>query len=232
MSNVPAGYKFNEFSDVKSHSSVLFNNRLAILFYLLDIESVTMNTTRSPDSIIKVQALIKQIYKNVRSLIRLNPSMRAYMNLVTADPGIYVTDVAEHQIDQMIDWCRYNRDGLGWTEKRVAIIIDNLNSLEMMIKDCLQYFSYFIRADFKQKPDLDVATERFKSMIGERTADELRSLLGKRHKIDLDEIGLVNIASPTRVLNDDEEDTDEEYDDEESTEEAGPLNLDGTQAKS
>lgn len=186
------GYKFNEFSDIKSHSSILYNNRLAYLFFLLDIDCLTMHATRSPQSIKKVQSLLTQIYKNVRSLLRMNPAMRHYMNLNTKVRGVYITDVAKKTIDNMIRFCETNSDGLGWTERRVYIIIDHMEEFEEMIKDCLQYFSYFIRAEFKLKPDFDIATERFKEFIKPQSIEQIKSLVGKNNKIDWTSLGLVN----------------------------------------
>ena len=39
-----AGYKFNTFQEIKSHSSILYNERMAILFYMLDLQGIEMNT--------------------------------------------------------------------------------------------------------------------------------------------------------------------------------------------
>jgi hypothetical protein len=39
-----AGFKFNSFEEIKSHSSILYNERMAILFYMLDMKSISMNT--------------------------------------------------------------------------------------------------------------------------------------------------------------------------------------------
>ena len=39
-----ASFNFNTFQEIKSHSSILYNERMAILFYLLDMKGITMNT--------------------------------------------------------------------------------------------------------------------------------------------------------------------------------------------
>ena len=59
----------------------------------------------------------------------------------------------------------------------------------MILKDILQYFHYFIRPDFKQKPDIEIATEKYKEIADIRTVEELRDIVGKRHKIDFDMLG-------------------------------------------
>ena len=180
-----AGYKFNSFQEIKSHSSILYNERVAILFYLLDMKSISMNTHYKVDELLEVRAIIKQIYKNVRMLIRNNPTVRATLNLETKDLGIYTTDIALAMVDKMIDYCESNQ----YTTKRIYIIVQELNNIEMLIKDVLQYFHYFIRPDFRQKPDIDIATEKYKEVADMRTIEELREIVGKRNKIDFDGLG-------------------------------------------
>ncbi|MFW6243327.1 MAG: hypothetical protein ACOC2W_04140, partial [bacterium] len=107
------------------------------------------------------------------------------MNLETKDRGIYTIDVAMSVVDKMIKYCEIN----GFTEKRLYIIIQELDNAEMVIKDILQYFHYFIRPDFKQKPDVEMATERYKEIADKRTIEELRELVGKKHKIDFESLG-------------------------------------------
>ncbi len=69
-----------------------------------------------------------------------------------------------------------------------------------MIKDILQYFSYFIRPDFSQKPDVDMATERYKYMIDKRTVNELREMVGKTSKINFEELGLEKVEPETNEI--------------------------------
>jgi len=180
-----ASFKFNTFQEIKSHSSILFNERLAILFYLLDCRSIEMNTSYSVSKILEVRAIIKQIYNNIRTLIRNNPTVRATLNLETKDEGTYITDVAMGSVDRMIEYC----DIYGFTTKRVYIIIQELNNIEMIIKDILQYFHYFIRPDFRQKPDIEIATQKYKEIADQRTVDELREIVGSKNKIDFEGLG-------------------------------------------
>jgi hypothetical protein len=180
-----AGYKVNSFEEIRSHSSVLYNERMAILFYLLDMNSIEMNTSYDIAMMQKVRAILKQIYKNIRMLIRYNPTCRATLNLETKDNGIYVPDVALSTIDRMIEHCEVN----GYTIKKLYIIVQEINRVETIIKDILQYFSYFIRPDFRQKPDLDVATENYKQLADKRTVEELRALVGRSAKVDFEGLG-------------------------------------------
>ena len=180
-----AGFKFNNIQEIKSHSSVLFNERLAILFYLLDMKSIELNTSHNLNMMLEVRALIKQIYKNIRMLILYNPICRMTLNLETKDTGVFVPDVALGIIDKMIEYCETN----GYTQKKIFIITGELNNVEMMIKNVLQYFHYFIRPDFSQKPEIDLATEKYKEIADQRTIDELRELAGKKHRIDFEGLG-------------------------------------------
>jgi len=180
-----ASYKFNTFQEIKSHSSILYNERMAILFYLLDMKSITLNTNPDVDIMLEVRSTIKQIYKNIRMLIRNNPTVRATLNLDTKDDGIYVTDVMMGMIDRMIEHC----ESSDYTPRKVYIIVQELNRLEMLLKDTLQYFHYFIRPDFRQKPDIDMATETYKEIADRNTIEELRQITGKNHHIDFDNLG-------------------------------------------
>lgn len=198
-----AGFSFNSFAEIKSHSSILFNERMAILFYLLDIRSISMNSGQSLNDMLECRAIIKQIYKNMRMLIRYNPTCRATLNLDTKDDGIYVPDVAFSVIDRMIEHCEVE----GYTMRKLYIIIQEINRIEMIIKDILQYFSYFIRPDFRQKPDLDIATAQYKEIADKRTVEELRALVGRNAKIDFESLGSTRVEL-NQIDEDDEQSPD------------------------
>lgn len=198
--NGAASYKFNSFQEIKSHSSILYNERMAILFYLLDMRNLNMHRSRSLDSIYEVHAILRQIYKNVRMLLRFNDVARISLNLETKDRGIYTTDIAMAMIDNMLKWC----ESEGFTEKRIHIIMQEIDSTEMMIKDVLQYFQYFIRPDFSQKPDVVIATEKYKEIADKKTVEQLRDLVGKSHMVDFDSLGNDRIELQSRKTTFDE----------------------------
>lgn len=185
-----ASYKFNSFQEIRSHSSILFNERMAILFYLLDMKNLLLYKSKSVPAIYEVYSIIKQLYKNIRTLIRFNDTMRISMNLETKDQGIYTTDVAMSLIDNMLLYSEQN----GYTEKRIYIIMRELENIEVLLKDVLQYFQYFIRADFRQKPDVEIATEKYKEVADGRTVEQLRELVGKNHKVDFESLGSARIS--------------------------------------
>jgi len=180
-----AGFRFNSFEEIKSHSSILYNERMAILFYILDMKSISMNTNYNVNDILEVRAVLKQIYNNVRMLIRFNPTCRATLNLDTKDDGIYITDVALSTIDRMIEYCETG----GYTIRKVYIIVQEINRVQTLLRDILQYFHYFIRPDFRQKPDIDVATSQYQQIADLTTVEELRALVGRNNLIDFESLG-------------------------------------------
>jgi len=149
------------------------------------MKSIGLNTDYDLQQMLEVRAILKQIYKNMRTLIRNNPTMRATLNLETKDNGIYVTDVAIGVIDRMVEYSQAN----GFTERNLFIIVGELNNFEVMIKDVLQYYNYFIRPDFKQKPDIEIATEGYKELSDKSTIEQLKGIVGKKHRIDFDNLG-------------------------------------------
>jgi len=180
-----AGYKFNSFKEIKSHSSVLFNERMAIYFYLLDNKYFQLYKTKSIESLYEVRAILKQLYKNIRSLIRFNDTVRVSMNLETRHQGIYTSDLAKAVIDRLFAYCERTM----FTEKRIDILIYEMDNFEMLLKDVLQYFQYFIRADFSQKPDISSATNRYKDMADGKTIEQLKEIVGKNHEINFESLG-------------------------------------------
>jgi len=174
---------------------------MAIIFYWLDIKSVNMNTYYNTQSILEVRALLKQIYKNTRYLVSNNPTIRATLNLETKEDGIYITDIAFGTIDSMIEYCIRN----GYTAKRMQILVYELNNLEVMIKNILQYYHYFLRPNFAQKPDVDIAVEKYKLFADQRTIEELKEIVGKKNRIDFESLG----SDKLELNMDKEEDPDE-----------------------
>jgi len=191
-----AKFKFNNFQEIKSHSSVLYNERMAILFYLLDMKNLVMHKTKTIEAIYDVHSVIRQIYKNVRMLLRFNDTVRITMNLETKDPGIYTIDVAMGTIDKLIKYCEMN----DFTLKRMDIIMQELDNAELLLKDIMQYFHYFIRPDFKQKPDVDAATEKYKEMADTQTIEQLRGIAGMSNMVDFESLGSERVEPETESI--------------------------------
>ena len=178
-------YKFNSMQEIKSHSSVLYNERMAILFYLLDMKSIELNNDmENVDMIRQVRSINKQIYKDMRMLLSYNPVVRNSLNLNTKEKGIYVTDVVLGTIDMMYLYCQTH----GYTSKKCYIIVSELDNFEVLIKKIFQYYHYFVRPEFRQKPDILLATEKYKTMADQMTLDQLRGVVGKNNKSDFDSL--------------------------------------------
>jgi hypothetical protein len=128
---------------------------------------------------------VPQIYINIRTLMRNNPTMRCTLGLDTKTDGVFITDVMIDWIDKMILYC----DNTYYSRMRVHKIVEEMNKFELTLKDVLQYYQYFIRANFLQKPAIDIATDRYKEIADKRTVEELKQLVGLKHKIDFESLG-------------------------------------------
>lgn len=190
----------SNFSELKLHSASLTNQRLAWWFFILDEKSIQLNCSYDVFKMMEVKAVLHQIYKNVRTLIRNNPTMRATLNLETKQEGIYTTDVMFDQVEKMVQYC----EQFGYSTKRIYIMIGELNSIELILKDILQYYHYFFRPEFRQKPDIEVATEKYKAIADKRTVEELKKLIGRGHMIDFDTLGAGKIDLKDKDIDYDE----------------------------
>jgi len=213
VSKASAGLDYRE---IKSHSSLLTNERVAILFYMLDLNSMNLNTYYKEDNLLKTKANLYQIYKNIRPIIRSHAHVRIALDLETKVPGAYTIDVAFDIIDQMVQYCQFN----GFTYKRCYAIAQQLNSVEISLRDVLQHFNYFFRTDLKQKPDVFLATDKYKQMADKLTVEKLREVIGKNNKIDFDRIALSEMSNQKMLENmpDEEEDKDEPEEEEDAEE--------------
>ena len=218
MAEGAAQFKFNNFQEIRSHSSHLYNERLAILFYMLDQDQIELYRHKSVTAVYKVYSDAKTVYNNTRMLLRFNGVARAQLNLETSVEGIYVTDVALGLINKMLVWCEANQ----FTELKINILITHLDKLAFIMKDILQYFMYFIRPDFRQKPDIDQATDKYKEIADDKTIAELHELVGKNHQVDFPALGSDRIDFKDEIPYDPDVDGPlEEYSQKESTKAPG-----------
>ena len=202
----PGGGVF--FDKVNSHAADLYNERLAILFYMYDMDSVLLNQTYSKEQFSKTKAILYQIWKNIRTLVRNNMHCRRTLNLNTKEPGVYTVDVAFSVLNNMYLWCEGDKKE-GFTYQKLYIMSDHLNRTELMVRDILQYFQYFMRTEYKQMPDILQAAETYKQYADKLTVDQLREVIGKKNKIDFEGLGLV-FEEDESSLDDDERTQDDE----------------------
>jgi len=188
------------FDKVNSHAADLYNERLAILWYMLDMDSILLNQTKSKEQFTKTKSIIYQIWKNIRTLVRNNIHIRRTLNLNTKEPGVYTVDVAFDILEKMYIWCE--NDKVGFTYQKLYIMTEHLNKIEMMLRDILQYFQYFMRTEYKQMPDILQAAEVYKQYADKLTVEQLKEVIGKRNKIDFEGLGLV-FEEEEAILDDD-----------------------------
>lgn len=184
QSNNPNWKKFssshsNVGAEIKSHSSVLFNERLNALFAMYDMEAMDLEIKPSINKILKTKALLSSIWRNIRPIVANNPAVRSMLNLNTGHTGIYTADVGFAHIQECVNYMvkneQYSMDNLLYT-------VQQLQATEGIIRETLQYFSYFIRSDTKSKPDINQASKKYEAMADQRTVEEFHELLGdKKH---------------------------------------------------
>lgn len=171
-------------NEIKSHSSVLFNERVHMLFAMLDMNDIDLRTKPSIKDLQETAGILKQIWKNVRSLIYNNPYCRQTLGLETNVKGVYTPDLGfksiQNKINNMVD-----RGGFTYTE--IQDCIDELDYTETIIRDILQYYKYFIRPEYKQKPDINAASERFRNMYDDITVNKFLNTAGASRKFNLED---------------------------------------------
>lgn len=178
------------FDKVNSHAADLYNERLAILWYMLDMDSILLNQSYAKEQLSKTRSILYQIWKNIRTLVRNNIHCRRVLNLETKEPGVYTVDVAFNMIDKMYIWCENDRKE-GFTYQKLYIMTDHINRIELMLRDVLQYFQYFMRTEYKQMPDILQAAETYKQFADKLTVDQLKEIIGKHNRIDFEGLGLI-----------------------------------------
>ena len=196
------------FDKVNSHAADLYNERLAIMFYMLDMDMILLNQNYAKEQLAKCKGTLFQIWKNIRTLVRNNTHCRRILNIETKIPGVYTVDVAFDVVNKMYIWCESDKKE-GFTYQKLWIMTDHLNRIELLIRDLLQYFQYFMRTEYKQMPDILQAAENYKQFADKLTVEQLKEVIGKRNKVDFEGLGLV-------FENDEGEIDDDEYTEDES----------------
>jgi len=158
---------------------------------MFDCKCMEMFRNNDIDSMVQAFSAAKVIYANIRMLIRYNPLVRATLNLDTKDGGIYITDIMKARIENMIEYCNTE----GYTLRRVVITCYEVERFGMLLRDVLQYFHYFIRPDFRQKPDIEIATEKYKEIADKHTVEELRKIVGRNSIIDFESLGSTRLGT-------------------------------------
>jgi len=191
-------------NEVRSHSSMLFNERLAILWYVHDVNMLNLRSNMNYEHLARAFASLQRIWMNVRTFVFYNDYVRGYLNLRTKDPGIFTPDVGFALVSKFLTYARIN----GLYVKDAYYMIEQLDRLELILRDILQFFSYFIRPDYKQKPDLQFASREYQKMADPMTVEQLQKIVGKRHRLDFD-----RVTTPELPRDEEDEDLEGDYDD-------------------
>jgi len=176
--------------EIKSHSSVLYNERVSAMFSNLELEFADLLIKPDLKRANKVYALMFTLWKMIRPLVSNNPSCRHHLGLDVA-PGIYTVDVG---FKKYKDCEKYIRSSNELTYEQLDYMVEILNGLDLIIREILQYYKYFIRPEYTQKPDINMASQRYKEMADERTIEELKEVIGEKN---IQKLGLV---SPDKVI--------------------------------
>ena len=184
----PGNYKPNSHvqNEIKSHSSVLFNERLHVLMYMLETKAIEIHTNPKLKSITEVNSILHQMWKILRTIIFNDPLCRKILNLETNIPGVYTPDIGFNEIRKKIIFLNQNTHYI--TLETLNEIMYEMDETEMIMRNILQFYKYFIRFERRQKPDIDVASERYRLMMDEATKKELQEVMGKSAKFNLDDL--------------------------------------------
>jgi hypothetical protein len=188
VSTRSAGLNWGE---IKSHSSLLTNERIAIILYKIDEIASKCNQSFDIGMTMMYKAELYQLWKNIRSLVRYSWYARNELKLETKDEGVYTIDVAFFIADEYYARVMNIPEGQGFTYESLNQLNRHLNRIEIMIRDILQYFNYLFRPEYKQKPDIEIATEQYKQVADKLTVEQLKQVVGKNHKIDFENLGIV-----------------------------------------
>ena len=171
-------------NEIRSHSSVLFNERVHVLFYIIETESIEIHALPKLSSVRKVYSALYQLWKILRTVVYFDNICRYELKLETEHEGVYTLDVGFHSVTKKLNYLVQNNQYA--TFDNLIKIVYELDQLEVVMRNILQYYKYFVRFDKRQKPDIDIASERYRAMMDQRTMEELKEVLGKNAKIDLE----------------------------------------------
>jgi len=166
--------------EIKSHSSVLFNERLNALFMMYDTEVIDLDIKPDVKKILRARSLLSTIWRNVRPIISNNPKARHIMSMNTKHDGVYTPDMGFSHIQECIAEMVIQND---YAYPKLMYTIQQIQNIETIIREVMQFFSYFIRQDSSQKPDINVASQKYQKMADEKTVEEFRDTLGDRTQI-------------------------------------------------
>lgn len=213
----PVMFDNNSMKDIRSHSTTLFNNRLAVLFMDRDIYFTRLFSDRyNPRHLKDAYSICHMIYLNIRPLVYNHPVLRTSLNLETSKKGIYVPDVAFALVERMIDECELE----GYDRRKIFIMRETLKQVDQICMNILQFLNYFIRPNIKNRPDVMEITDVYKHKVDKLTVEEMRRLVGRSdNTLALDHFENVPVDKFDSMTKDHLLEESEVFDDEEEVDE-------------
>lgn len=119
--------KFNSFEKISNCGCVTYDEKIAMLVYLLDMKSIDIDKIKDLKKIQEFKEILFELYKNIRRLIRCNPNLRKELTyIVTEKENVYVTDILLKETEE---------------EKDADVLIEKLYKMYDLIKDVIRYYS-------------------------------------------------------------------------------------------
>jgi len=174
--------QYNSFdSELKAHSSALTNERISALIALYDEAMITANLQLDYKNTERALIYLKQIWKSFRPLVRMNNYVRHDLKLNTHVDGVYLPDFGFRHIETEILEFKLNRKKE--TTRTMVLLNQELETLEQIVRDIIQYFKFTFRPDSRTKPDIHEATEMMMESIDKTTEEELLEIVGVNNHI-------------------------------------------------
>jgi hypothetical protein len=172
---------FTTDSELKAHSSALTNERISVLITLYDEAIITAKISDSLTYTKKAICFLDQIWKSFRPVVRNDLVCRRLLNLETQAEGIYLPDLILKKLYKSILLLQLNPELQ--TISNIYMVNQQVEDIEEVVRDVLQFFKFTFRVTSRQKPDIHKATEVMQQSIDAYTDEQLRAIAGKRNKI-------------------------------------------------
>lgn len=169
-------------SELKAHSSALTNERISGLLVLVDEAIIIANRDYSVQNSKNALIYIKQVWKNFRPVVRSSSVCRTDLKLNTKADGVYVIDVWLAWTENIIS--KIERGITPETIKVITWINKQIENIEILVRDVMQYFKFNFRTENRTKPDIFQAAENMSNIVDKRTEEDLLSIVGKNNRID------------------------------------------------
>lgn len=194
-------------NEIRSHSSLIFNYNLMEKFRDMEYYMIRINqdpTQKGGTYLNSAYTYLFQIWRMIRPMVSNNVPVRTFLNLeVEGQKGFYT-------VDAMLGYIRKYFMDTKMEGKRLSIraafaIQELLNTIEVIIRQILQFWNFFTRWETQQKPDLYAAADSYMQNIDADTLQMLNEVSGIKMK-------LMDAEQDETTEDDDNEDDDEEED--------------------